>query len=145
MTDVFSVEVGENEQPSRCDCCGASASTAHGFVYKNNQPYAVYYAGWADAHRDRGITFALAIGKWDEESGPHDRVCFGLEAYESKNEILLRVIGPEESPWGCTDLLGKMLSRQEALKDSLLKETYEITEAVIRHHLAIRDFLGASA
>lgn len=145
MTDMFSVEVGENEKPSRCDCCGQKSSTAHGFVYKNDKPHAVYYAGWADVHRDRGVTFALAIGKWDDESGSGDRVCFGLEAREGKDEIVFRVISPEESPWGCTDLLGKMLSRQDALKHALLKESYEITEMVIRDHPAIRDFLGASA
>lgn len=144
MTGVLSVEVGENKKPSRCNCCGEESSTAHGFVYKSHKPHAVYYAGWANVHRDRGVTFALAIGEWDDESGPDDRVCFGLEAHEGEDEIFFRIIDPEESPWGCTDLLGKMLSRQDALKHPLLKESYEVTEAVTRHHPAIRDFLGAS-
>lgn len=64
MTALFSVEVGEDEKQARCECCGEQSKTAHGFVYKGHEPYAVYYAAWADVHSERGVAFAIAIGKW---------------------------------------------------------------------------------
>lgn len=44
---------------------------------------------------------------------------------------LFRVIETAESPWGSTDLLGDMLSRENALIDSLLKEVFVVAEHVL--------------
>lgn len=140
----YEIEVGENQNPSSCRCCGRESNVGHGFVYKNSDAYAVYYAGWSAEHPERRVSLALAIGEWDDDSNAADRTCFGLEAREGDDEILFRVIGPEESPWRSTDLLGEMLSREKALKDSLLKEVLVVAEVVVRNHPAIADYLGLS-
>lgn len=77
-------------------------------------------------------------------SSSGDRACFGLTAHEGEHEVVFRIVNPEESPWGSTELLGNMLARQEALKHPLLKELYEVADVVMRHHPAIRDYLGLS-
>lgn len=139
---TFDIEIGENFKSSLCDCCGRESNVGHGFVYRDGDAYAVYYASWAAGHPDKKVSFALAIGKWDDDSTSTDRTCFGLEAYEGKNEILFRVIEPEESSWAKTDLLGEMISRKDALNHSLLKEVFVIAEIVVRNHDAIRQYLA---
>lgn len=138
----FDIEIGENRKPSVCRCCGRESNVGHGFVYKDGDTYAVYYVGWTPVHPDKKVSFAIAIGEWDDDSTSADRACFGLEAYEGEEEILFRVIEPDESPWANTDLLGGMISRKDALNHSLLKEVFLIAERVIRSHDAIRQYLN---
>ena len=114
----------------------------HGFIYKGGDAYAIYYAGWPPGHSDKKVTFAVALGEWDDNSVSADRACFGLEVFEGRKQILFRVISSHESPWGNTDLLGEMLVREDALEHPLLPEVFVITEQVIRDHQAIRRYLA---
>ena len=102
----------------------------------------MYYVGWAVGHPDKSVSFALAFGEWDDESTTEDRTCFGLEAYEGEEKILFRVIEADESPWASTDLLGKMISRKDALDHPLLNKVFVIAEHVVRNHEAVRRYLG---
>lgn len=138
----YNVEIGENSESSVCHCCGKESCVGHGFVYKESDAYAVYYAGWSTSHSEKKVTFALAIGEWGDDSVSNDRTCFGLEVYESGDEFLFRVIEPDESPWANTDLLGEMVSRSEALNHPLIREVFVITENIIREHMAIWEHLN---
>jgi hypothetical protein len=138
------LEIGEDEKGHTCECCGHPSSTGHGFVYRDDTAFAVYYAGWCEAHRDRGVTLAIAIGEWDEGSTVDQRTCFGIEAYEGQDEILFSVIDPELSPWPDTKLLGRMMRRDEALVNALLSDALAVAEEIVRGHPAIRRFLNAS-
>ena len=86
----------------------------------------------------------MAIGEWDDESTSKDRVCFGVEAKENKEEILFRVLSSNESPWGNTDLLGKILDRKEALAHELIDEAFAILELIIKCHPGIKHYLNFS-
>ncbi len=141
----FQLEIGENGKSSICHCCGRKSFIGHGFIYKGGDAYAVYYAGWAPSHSPIKVSFAIAIGKWDDNSTVQDRICFGLEAYEDKEEILFRAIDPSDSPWKNTELLGNMISREDALNNPSIKEVFDITELIIRKHGAIKEYLAASA
>lgn len=139
---MYYLEIGENQSPSICHCCSRKSNIGHGFICKNGDAYAVYYAGWTPDHLTKKISFAIAIGEWDDKSTISDRTCFGLEVSEGEGEILFRIIDPDESPWPITDLLGKMVSRKESLNHSLKNEVLLIAEHVMRNHDAIHEYLG---
>ena len=143
MNSYF-IEVGENSNASVCKCCNEKSSKGHGFVYKNSDAYAVYYAGWSEAHDSKKVTLALALGEWGESSTTNDRTCIGLEAFETEHEIQFRVIDPDESPWPNTELMGSMLCRDKALAHPLLQEVFLISEEIIRNHSALKKYLNAS-
>ena len=138
----YYIEIGEDSNPSLCHCCGKKSCTGHGFVYKDGDAYAVYYAAWSDSHLERKMSIALAVGEWDDNSIAEDRTCFGLEAYEAENDILFRLIDPENSPWPETDLMGKMIHREQGLNHHKLSEVFTIAEEVLRNHAAIRNYLN---
>ena len=145
MKPRYSVEVGDNRVPATCRCCGRNSSTAHGFVYKDGDAYAVYYASWSEEHPEPHLFLALAVGEeWDDEASSSSRTCFGLVAREEGEQVLFRVTGPEESPWPNSDVLGPMLSRDAALRHSLLPEVFAIAERVLRWHPALREYLSLS-
>lgn len=140
MTRYF-VEVGDNCCRSTCSDSNKESCTGHGFIYKNHDAYAVYYVGWSEPCEKKVITFALAVGEWSDGSVASDRTCFGFEAYESKTEILFKIIEPSESPWPKTDLMGEMLNREQALNSSLIKEVFLLAEEVVRNHPAVKAYL----
>ena len=132
MISRLALEVGPSEAGAECECCGNQSVTAHGFVYKDGDAFAIYYAGWTPGHAKRGVSMAIATGEWTDGTGPADRVSIGLTAQSAEDEIQFRVVGPDESPWGDTPLFGRMLVREDALKHSRLRVTYEIAELVVR-------------
>jgi hypothetical protein len=140
----FTVEVGENKKLKKCECCARESNTGHGFVYREDNPCAVYYAGWSEAHRERGVTIAVAIGRWDDGSTTDQRTCFGINVREGEDQLDFEVIGPEDSPWPNTKLLGPMLGREEGLKSPLIGDVFTIVEEIVRGHPEIREFLHAS-
>jgi hypothetical protein len=142
MADL-KLEVGEDQTASTCSCCGARSWTGHGFVYKGDDPFAVYYVGATEAHRDDGVTMAVAVGEWSEDSGPDDRVCLGLEVREDGARINFHFISSHESPWGKTDLLGEMVSRESALAHQAMRDVLDVAELVVSQHPAVRSFLHA--
>lgn len=144
MTAQYSLETGPEEEGAACDCCGKRSSTVHGFVYRNGDAFAIYYAGWSERHPERGVTMAIATGEWSDGSGPQDRVSIGLGAHPSDTEVEFRIAEPEESPWHETPLLGRMLSRERALASDALTATLEIAELISRDDSRLSAVLGTS-
>jgi len=140
IRDSLRIETGET-QKSTCHCCGKDSITVHGFIYRNEEPYAVYYAGWAITHPKHYVSVALAVGKWDEKSSVADRTSFGFNAFLTASEIQFSFIGPEDSSWGETELLGKMLDRNQALKSPLSKEILALGEYIVEADQRVGNYL----
>lgn len=136
----LTLEQGEESMPTACECCGRYSRTVHGFVYRNDDAYAVYYAGWSEGHPERGVTMAIAMGEWGDDSDASDRVSVGVRAFASSSEIHFSILDPEESPWSRTDLLGDMIPRKVALHHPSLKEVFTIAEVLVEHDFRVRDF-----
>lgn len=138
---TFSLEVGRDEKATHCHCCGTDGSTGHGFLYQDGSAHAVYYAAWSRAHRQSGVTIAIAVGEWEEGSTTAQRTCVGLEMREGDGQILLRFLDPDESPWPDAELLGPVLTREAALASPLKADFLALAEVVARQHPAIAAFL----
>lgn len=132
MNADLSLELGPQEVGAVCSCCGTRSTTVHGFVYRDGDAFAIYYAGWSTQHPERGVNLAIATGEWAEDSGPADRVSIGMEARATDAEILFTILDADQSPWGETELFGKMLAREAALGHPALRETLRIAEIVVR-------------
>ncbi len=140
---MLKLELGESGEAAPCECCDARSRTAHGFVYRDDDAYAVYYAGWSDGHPGRGVTLAIAVGEWTEGSSPSDRVSIGILAMPTPSSVDFKVMSPADSPWGDTPLLGKMLGREHALAHPALKEAMHVAEHIVRDDARVRRFLDS--
>ena len=64
MDNVLTIEVGREPQTRTCDKCGRNATDTMGFVYRDGDAYAIYYAVM---HRHEGtprLDLAIGIGTW---------------------------------------------------------------------------------
>jgi hypothetical protein len=137
------VEAGPAGSNSRCACCGEESETAHGFVYRNNDAYAVYYAGWSIGHLKQGVSLAVAIGEWGEGTGAGDRTSFGMSVTATTSSLDFTILDAKESPWGDSPLFGKMLNRSEALAHSEVRSAINIAEQIVKEDARVRRFLDS--
>ena len=139
----YEIEIGKDRQSSVCQCCGKESSVGHGFVYKDGDAYAIYSAAWSTMHSQPKISFALAIGDWDDDGKRNENtVCFGVEAVDGGDKILFQIIDPSESPWPDSELLGSMLARESSMNHASINEVFTIVESLLHRHPAIREYLA---
>ncbi len=96
----ITIEPGEAKESTYCECCGNKTETVYGFVYNNNDAYAVYFASWTIGHLERGVTMAIGLGGWAEGGIPDQRRSVGFECRTTEDQIQFAVIDPEQSLWG---------------------------------------------
>jgi hypothetical protein len=138
----ITIELGEAKEPTYCECCGNKTLTVHGFVYNNNDAHAVYFASWTIGHMEKGVTIAIGLGEWGDGASLSQRRSVGLECRTTEEQIQFAVIDPEQSPWGCSEFLGRMLHRDAALKDVEIKEFFHIAEHLVHDDPRISEFIN---
>lgn len=137
----ITIEPGEAHEATSCECCGNKTETVHGFVYNNDDAYAVYFASWTIGHSERGVTMAIGLGEWGDGAASSQRRSIGLQCRTTDDEIQFMVIEPDQSPWGRKEFLGRMLPRETALQDSAIKEFFQIAERVVDDDPRVSNFI----
>ena len=137
----FEIEIGESRKRTTCACCGRESFNAFGYVYRDGDAHAIYYAGWSPGHAVKEVNLAIGIGDWGDSASAGDRVGFGVVVGANADWITVRLIGPEESLWPVSGQWGETLSRKAALAHTLREDVFAICELVADQHGAIKDYL----
>lgn len=111
-----------------CECCGGTTSRLTRFVYEDEDAFAVYYAVFSDRHRDNGVVGIVSLGGWSEDEIPPSRVAFAFRLWEGEDNFNVTITDAGESEWSDVGILGRMLSRDEALEHPWLKDVFHITD-----------------
>src|ERR1051325_11584343 len=102
-----------------CPDCGHTTVTVWGYVYKDQEPFAVYYARSTPKHPEAGIQMALSIGGWGEDANAEEKRCIGV-LYGGQPEARgFMYVDASELPWGCESFLGAMQSREQVVGTEL--------------------------
>jgi len=126
----ITLEFSDSDAIATCSCCGRKSPSVVGWVYRDGDAYAAYYAGWTEGHVDGNVSLIIGIGPWDDAHTPADRRSFGLECWEADGEIRFGIAEPSESRYGDARVLGTMLSRDAALGDPDLPEVFHVAEHI---------------
>jgi hypothetical protein len=68
----------------------------------------------------------------------------GVRAAATQSSVNFTVVNPNESPWGDTPVLGKMLGRDQALAHPALAEVMHVAEHIVRDDVRVRGFLDST-
>src|SRR5437879_6353079 len=115
----YSLELGETVKNLICECCGFPVKRVCGFVSKNGDAHAVYYAFLGEDPPDRWVGLTVSVGNWWDEDAKNTRQWVHIYARNDGEGFTLRVGEPEESNFCPWDRGGKPLSRKEALASPL--------------------------
>lgn len=103
-----------SESVERCDCCGKRSHTIRGFLNENG-PAGVYFAGYTEGHDERIGTLIVSLGDWSDDAPPSAREAFVTKVRVVDGQPQVMVVDPDDSPWDDLDILGRLLTREEAL------------------------------
>jgi hypothetical protein len=121
---------GEVSQ-SHCEGCGRNYTLAKGFVYRDDFPYAIYFAACHDHEGQREAWIDVILGAFGEEDWT-DHVTFGarvgpIPGQASPAASLVQAA----RPYGDSPMFGQKLSREEALSHPRLPDTWEVVDFVL--------------
>jgi hypothetical protein len=131
------------EKTAMCEHCGEPYRVIHGFVYAAGEPFAVYHAGLYSRHPDDRASLAVSLGDWSESATGAERERMGIEAWPTPERIEMHIDRRNETPWGDSDVLGRMMERDEALAHARRAEYLQVAEFVVLHDERLRQHLGA--
>ena len=124
------IVLGRQDRPFPCPDCGSPAVVARGGVRQDGRDRAIYLAARVEGHRP--IALAIAWGAWGSDSSPEDRVVISLLArVEDGGELEFMVVDPERTPFECDAVLGRPLTRPEALAHADIQEIFRLGEDVV--------------
>ena len=110
------------------------------FVYRDDDAYAIYYAMFSDNHSDRIVKMVISLGEWGEDSDPNQRRAFALDlrVTDERYEVM---VTDASCPWPKATVLGRILDREEALRDPCIKEVFHITDHVVMEDEPLKRYL----
>jgi hypothetical protein len=132
MRPTYDIELSD---PStfRCDCCGGLTVRLARFVNHDQSAFAVYFASYSTNHEDNELHMLVSLGKWGEGTTPADRVAFLCRVRPMDGSYGASLGDAARSAWSDAEIVGKKLSREEALAHPLKATAFEILdEAFVR-------------
>jgi hypothetical protein len=126
----ITLEFSDSDTAATCSCCGRRSPSVVGWVYRDDDAYGAYYAGWTEGHTNGNVSLIIGVGEWSDDERPEDRRSFGLNCWEADEEIRFGVVNPQDSRYGDVRVLGPMMSREAALADEALSEIFHVAEHI---------------
>jgi hypothetical protein len=140
MSDLYEIEVSE-PSVSHCDCCDGLTVRVTGFVCRQGEAFAIYYAEYSNIHPENEIALLVSIGEWGEESVPSQRAAFycRVRPVDDSHQVTLGDVA--DSPWSDVELIGQKLTRAEALAHPLKTTAFELVDAACDEDVSLKGFL----
>jgi hypothetical protein len=128
----FTIEPGKATDLDPCECCGGRTRIVRGFVYDGRGARAAYVVRWAPGRPQHDANVALSIGPWGGASASL-RACFTLALRTVERPSFMVTDGAATPFAEHAELLGRMMSREEALASPLKQEAFDILDAIGEH------------
>lgn len=135
----------EFEAPTEsiCECCGNTTVQLTRFVYQDGNAFAVYYAAFTKAHKEKRLSGLIGLGEWgDDNVGPEARLAFPFQIWTDGDNYQVGLVDAEDSPWSHVTFMGRILDREEALNHEWVKDVFNITDHMVTDDKEIVDYFN---
>jgi len=142
----YSIEIAP-EKRETCTCCGAAIYRLTFFVSEGENAFAVCYALLTPSHPHDPVKFAVSIGDWGGEEDTEfypSRCCFTIWGRIVNGFWQFMARSAQDSPWDGNELLGRMLSREEALADENISDVWRVIDQLIEESSVLADFKASA-
>lgn len=120
----------EDPHYETCECCGNTTVKLTRFVYANDEAFAIYYIRFTKEHDDKNVLGIISLGEWGIDEIPESRTSFLFRLWFTNENYNVSIIDGKESPWQ-SEILGKILSREEALQHPWIDNVFHITDHIV--------------
>lgn len=130
MGNVFNIEPGIEAAVGHCDTCGHESRLVRGFVYEGDGAFGFHACYYTDARPELGVAMAVSLRGWGDGADPMAKECVALEWLNTDTGPGCRVVDAKSTYWATQKVLGRMLSREEALACGRAVEAFAISDVV---------------
>lgn len=129
---MLEIEPGAKVVEGTCDHCGQPMTRVTGFVHRDGDACAVYYASCY--HHDGHEVWIDAVFSPTWEEGTDDHFTFGCRVgrVDGQEEPAASLV-PAAAAWGNSRVFGHKLSRDEALAHPMLGEFWALVDHLLIH------------
>jgi len=142
-SEEMTLELGPEDVPFPCEDCGGATYVVRGGVRAEGRDRAVYVAAQTEGHRP--IALAVSLGRFGKGTVPADRLLFTLLTRMEDGGIEIMVVDPERCPFECAVVLGRQLSRADALARAEIQELFRVAEFVASEDPRVNAWLALTA
>jgi hypothetical protein len=137
----YGIEFNNQVKSFRCPHCGEESMTVWGWVSKENAAHAAYFANLMTGHPETSARLTISIGGWGEEDDLAKRKWVFIEARPVAGSYEMMVREPEESLYSGKQILGKAMTRSEALANPLVQEFFAVADHIANNDPAVKSYL----
>ncbi len=138
----YTLETGKYIYRLTREGCSTEKSCVWGFVSRDGDAHAVYYAVLNLGEKCPRLGLTLSVGSWRDGTEPNQRVWLHVNVCARERGIETGVHDPKESnlyPW---EKGGKPLRREEALASSAIEEIWSAVDFIVATDVAISSYLS---
>ena len=144
MSD-YSLEIGEYVYRLTCACCGLEKNRVWGFVSKDSDAHAVYYALLNVKEEVPRVGLTLSVGPWWDGAEPLHRAWVHLNTWSDENGTRMNIRDPKESNFYPWEKARVPLNREQAKLSAVIEEIWAVADFVVAQDGAISSYLKGNA
>jgi len=138
---MFSLELGDEVTNKTCNCCGEPYKSVVGFIKRDSDAYAVYFATLQTGHTEITVGLTLSVGKWWDDTALNERHWIYLIIEPSPTNFNMRIGEPSNSAHANFKPLGIALSREKALESELKDDFFAVADYIVDEDPAVNSYL----
>jgi hypothetical protein len=140
MSD-YSLETGAYLYRLTCECCRTEKNRVWGFVSKDGDAHAVYYALLNVAEEKPRVGLTLSVGPWWDGTEPSQRLWVHLEVWSGDDGMHMNVRDPKESNFYPWEKGGTSMTREQAKLSSSIEAIWAVADFIVGADPAISSYL----
>lgn len=102
--------------------------------------FATHGTGFSDNHPDPHVIVLLSLGEWWDGTSPYSRNAFAFRIWLKGNQFQVGVIDAQDAGWPDASIMGRRMTRAEALAHPLIQEAFHISDHITEEDPAIRAY-----
>ena len=138
---LFSLDLGDEVTNKTCPCCGEEYKSVVGFIKRDDDAYAVYFATLQTGHAEISVGLTVSIGKWWDDAALDERHWIYLTIKPSPENFNMRIGEPNGSAHADFKPLGIALTREEALASSMREDFFAVADYIVDEDPAVKSYL----
>jgi hypothetical protein len=138
---AYAIELNERVKYFACPQCGERSVTVWGYVSRNSAAYAIYYANLMTGHEEVSARLTISFGGWGANNN-EPRWWIFIEARPTVDSYEMMIREPEESLYFGENLIGRGVSRNEALASEHRVELFAVADCIALNDPAVGSYLS---
>jgi len=137
----YKLELSDSTAQLKCSCCAAGMTSICGFLRRDGDPYAMFYALLHLNRADEFVRLSVSMGNGWHNRNYEDRLALCMDIKSHSGQTIISVEDSSASPQQGFPAFGKWLDREDAREHPALQEFSQLASFITQRDPAISSYL----